>query len=84
MEKVFRAIRHFQISHNAPYLPPKILHKHCLIFSFSWDGCNTQHKRKTKVMQIFFGANRVNYGKFGSGVDYSRERPPKGELATIP
>ena len=21
-------IRHFHISHNAPYLPPKILHKH--------------------------------------------------------
>ena len=23
------AIRHLHISHNAPYLPPKILHKHC-------------------------------------------------------
>ena len=48
------------------------LPKFCIstVFSFSWDGCNTQHKRKTKVMQNFFGANRVNYGKFGSGVDY--------------
>ena len=25
-------IRHVQISHNAPYLPPKILHKHCFQF----------------------------------------------------
>ena len=28
----FRAIRHFHISHNAPYLPPKIWHKHCFQF----------------------------------------------------
>ena len=27
MTKISR-IRHFHISHNAPYLPPKILHKH--------------------------------------------------------
>ena len=26
------AIRHLHISHNAPYLPPKILHKHCFQF----------------------------------------------------
>ena len=52
----FRAIRHFNISHNAPYLPSKI----CIstVFSFSWDGCNTQHERKTKVMQIFSGQIR--------------------------
>ena len=42
-------IRHLHIFHNAPYLPPKILHKHC--FHFSWDGCNTQEKWKTKVTQ---------------------------------
>ena len=29
-------IRHLHIFHNAP---------------FFWDGCNTQEKRKTKVMQ---------------------------------
>ena len=48
--------------------PPKF----CIstVFSFSWEGCNTHHKRKTKVMQFFFGANKVNYGKFGSGVYY--------------
>ena len=27
-------IRHFHISHNVPYLPPKILHKHCFQFLF--------------------------------------------------
>ena len=56
---------HLHISHNAPYLPPQILHKHCFIFS--WDGCNTQEKRKTKVMQFFRGrgggANKVHYGR---------------------
>ena len=25
-------IRHLHISHNAPYLPPKSLHKHCFQF----------------------------------------------------
>ena len=31
---VFRkwAIRHFHISHNTPFSPSKILHKHCLLF----------------------------------------------------
>ena len=66
----FRAIRHFHISHNAPYLPPKILHKYCLIFSFSWDGCNTQHKRKTKVMQNFFRGKQGELWEVGSGIDY--------------
>ena len=28
----FIAKRHFHISHNAPYLLPKILHKHCFQF----------------------------------------------------
>ena len=27
-------IRHLHISHNAPYLPRKILHKHCFQFLF--------------------------------------------------
>ena len=25
-----------------------------IVFKFSWDGCNTQEKWKTKAMQIFF------------------------------
>ena len=43
----------FHISHNAPYLPPKF----CLsiAFNFSCDGCKTQDKWKTKVMQNLGG-----------------------------
>ena len=56
--------QHFHISHNAPHLlPPHPLPKKvCLsiVFSFSWDGCNTQEKWKTKAMQIFFlGGGRI-------------------------
>ena len=73
--------QHFHISHNAPYLlppPPRTPSKKkvciSIVFSFSWDGCNTQEKWKTKVMQILFflagggGADKVRYGKCGSGV----------------
>ena len=35
----------------APYLPPKFYIS--IVFNFSWDGCNTQEKWKTKVMQTF-------------------------------
>ena len=38
---LFSFIRHFHISHNAPYLPPRVLYKHC------YPGENT------KVMQNF-------------------------------
>ena len=54
--------------------PPKF----CIsfVFNFSWDGCNTQEKWKTKVRQNFFlgrwgggGTNQVHYGRrCGSGV----------------
>ena len=29
---VITPIRHLHIPHNAPYLPPKILHRHCFQF----------------------------------------------------
>ena len=29
MENIFTDLRHVHISHNAPYLPSKILHKFC-------------------------------------------------------
>ena len=50
-------IRHLRTFHNSPNLPTppplrkKNLHEHC--FNFSWDGCNTQEKWKTKAMQYF-------------------------------
>ena len=31
--------------------PPKFCIS--IVFNFSWDGCNTQEKRKTKAMQNF-------------------------------
>ena len=30
--QIFLAIRHLNIYHNVPYLPPKVLHKHCFQF----------------------------------------------------
>ena len=70
------SIHHFHISHNNRICPQK----NCIsiVFNFSWDGCNSQEKWKTKVMPTFLGgggwgvesgcANKVNYGKCGSGV----------------
>ena len=49
----FLDIRHLHICHNAPSLPPKIAIS--IVFNFSWDSCNTQEKRKAKVMQNFLG-----------------------------
>ena len=46
-------ICHLQISHNAPYLPPKF----CItfFFHFSWVLQPSQEKLKTMLMQNFFG-----------------------------
>ena len=49
--------------------PPKFCIS--IVFSFSWDGCNTQGKWKTKVMQFLGGGgggNKVHYGRCTSGV----------------
>ena len=32
------------ISHNAPCVPYKILHNHCIVFNLSWDHYNIQNK----------------------------------------
>ena len=74
-------IRHFHIFHIMHLIcPPKF----CIsfVFNFSWDGCNTQEKWKTKVKQNFGGAGvggggqircimggdvEVAYGLLGSG-----------------
>ena len=42
-----------------------------IVFNFSWDGFNIHEKGKTKIMRFFGGAgdaNKVHYGKCGSGV----------------
>ena len=46
------AIRHFRISHNAPYLPPKVLHNLCFLFLLL--GITAQ-KLKTMLMQNLGG-----------------------------
>ena len=56
----FWVIHHLHISHNAPYLPPKFFIR--FGFKFSSDGCNTQEKWKTKVMQNFGGHTRSIMG----------------------
>ena len=44
--------------------PPKF----CItiVFNFSWDGCSTQEKWKTKIMQNFWGARKLHYGRCAS------------------
>ena len=54
------AICRLHIPHNTPCLPPIILHKHCLFFS--WGHCNTQEKLKTKVMKSFGRQTRCIMG----------------------
>ena len=34
-----------------------------IVFKFSWDGCNTQEKWKTKAMQILGGVGEGGGGK---------------------
>ena len=56
--------------------PPKFCRSSS--FNFSWDGCNTQEKRKTKVMQFFFGGgvgNKVHYGRCARGECGNESRP---------
>ena len=69
------AIRHFYISHNAPYLPPAPCPKFCItyVFHFSWLLQPSQEEIENNAYAIFFfffwgGGGKVHYGKFGSGV----------------
>ena len=62
-----RGIRHLHISHNAPYLLPKILHNLCFFISHGYYSRLTK-KLKTMLLQKFWGANKVHYGKCASGV----------------
>ena len=48
---VWPRIRHLHISHNAPHLPPKILHDLC--FHFSWILQPSREKLKTTFTQNF-------------------------------
>ena len=63
-------IRHFHISHNAPYLPPPPQKKNCVTFFFSFLLGITFVPRaiKNKVYAKCLGDNKVHCGKGGSGV----------------
>ena len=54
------SIRHFHISHNANYLPPK---KFCrsFVFHFSWVLQPSQEKLKTMLMQNLGGGGQVRF-----------------------
>ena len=57
----FFSIRHFHIDHNAPCLPPKILHNLCLRFLLG--RCNTVQEKynwKQWLCKIW-GVNKVHY-----------------------
>ena len=65
MGRHWSAIHHLHISHNAPYLPPPPLPP---IFFFSWVSQPPKGKLKTMLMQNFWGANKVHFGRCASGV----------------
>ena len=57
-------IRHLHISHNTPPHPCRKKKKSIIIvFSFSWRNRNTQKKLTAMVMQNFWGAQNVYYGR---------------------
>ena len=53
-------IRDLQISHNAPYLPPKILHNLC--FSFLLGITAVPREIENNAYAKFWAANKVYYG----------------------
>ena len=59
-------ICHFHISHNTPYLPPKILRKLC--FSFLLGITAAPREIENNAYAKFWGANKVHYGKCGNSV----------------
>ena len=66
-------IRHWHISHNAHYLPPKISHS-LFFFHFSWILQPSQEKLKTMLMEDFgvrirciMGDVQVANATFGGG-----------------
>ena len=53
------------------YPPPKKKKKKnclCIVFSFSWDGCNTWRNMKNKGYAKFLGANKLRYWRCATGV----------------
>ena len=63
------AIRHFYISHNAPYLPPAPCPKFCItyVFHFSWLLQPSQEEIENNAYAIFFFLAGVGGGGGGGG-----------------
>ena len=59
-------IRHLHISHNAPYLPPKILHNLCS--SFPLGITVVPREIENNAYEKFWDANKMHYGRCASGV----------------
>ena len=59
-------MRHFHISHHAPYLLSKILHNLC--FSFLLGITAVPIEIENNAYAKFGGVNEVHYGKCRSGV----------------
>ena len=59
-------ICHFHVSHNPPYLPPKILHNLCFLFLMGITA--VPREIENSAYANFLGANKVHYGKCESGV----------------
>ena len=63
---LLRSIRHFHISHNAPYLPSPNFASPLFFIS---PGYYSRAKRNWKqCLSKILGANKVHYGQCGSGV----------------
>ena len=60
------SIRYFHISHNAPYLPPQILHNFCFSFLLGIKAVASETENNTYAK--FWGTNKVHYGKCGNGI----------------
>ena len=82
LKKCNTCIRHFHISHNAPYLIPKILHNLC--FSFLVGITAVPRKIENSAYAKIWGASKVDYEKCGSGVWYEKGfftlHPPSAHL----
>ena len=60
------SIRHFHISHNAPYLPLKFCIAFCLSFLLGIRAVPREVKNNAYAKVRV--ANKVHYGKCGSGI----------------
>ena len=65
------AIRHLHISHNAPYLPPKIFHKLCFSFLLSITAVPREMENNMLNAKLL-GTDKVHYGRCASGQYLSR------------